>query len=306
MGDYNDEDNGSSCTEEMQVNPRYYGFIIGKSGANIKRIRDETGAQIHIPDRDGGNRVRIEGSYASVQDAKHELEDIVRSLDAKESGGGGGGGGGGRDGGGRDRGGYGGGRDRDGGGGGYGRNDRGFDRRDRDGGRDGYREFGGRGGDRGGFRERPREFREGPNDVSIEVAVNKEYHRFIIGKNGATIKKIRDETGTKIDLPSRDSDSDLITITGGKENVEAAKEQILNTEVQLDIDIDPSLHEFMKSDNDGNTIKDIEEECGGIQVRFPREGFTGNRIFIRGPQDWVEKGKERVIEFSKMAEENHG
>ncbi len=107
-------------------------------------------------------------------------------------------------------------------------------------------------------------------------------------------------------MPSRDSDSDLITITGGKTNVEAAKEQILATEVQVEIDIDPNLHESMKSDNDGNTIKDIEDEFGGIQVRFPREGFTGTKIFIRGPQDWVERGRDRVIEFSKEVDNHRG
>lgn len=78
------------------------------------------------------------------------------------------------------------------------------------------------------------------------------------------------------------------------------------TEVQLDIDIDPNLHDSMKNDNNGETIKEIEEECGGIQVRFPREGFTGNRIFIRGPQDWVERGKDRVVQFAKQVEASRG
>lgn len=38
--------------------------------------------------------------------------------------------------------------------------------------------------------------------------------------------QIRDETDTRIDLPSENSDSDVITITGKKENVEKAKNMI--------------------------------------------------------------------------------
>jgi hypothetical protein len=40
------------------------------------------------------------------------------------------------------------------------------------------------------------------------------------------IVQIRDETNTRIDLPSETSSSDIITITGKKENVEKARDKI--------------------------------------------------------------------------------
>ena len=40
------------------------------------------------------------------------------------------------------------------------------------------------------------------------------------------MRKIRDETDTKIDFPRESSESDVITITGKKENVEKAKKMI--------------------------------------------------------------------------------
>ena len=40
------------------------------------------------------------------------------------------------------------------------------------------------------------------------------------------IFQIRNETGTRIDLPNENSDSDVITITGKKENVEKARVMI--------------------------------------------------------------------------------
>jgi polyribonucleotide nucleotidyltransferase len=60
----------------------------------------------------------------------------------------------------------------------------------------------------------------------VKVKIFKEAHPKIIGKGGAQIRKIREETETKIDLPRENSDSDIITITGRKENVERARSMI--------------------------------------------------------------------------------
>lgn len=45
--------------------------------------------------------------------------------------------------------------------------------------------------------------------------------------------QIRDETQTKIDLPAEGEKSDVITITGKKENVQEAKERILKIQNEL-------------------------------------------------------------------------
>jgi hypothetical protein len=53
--------------------------------------------------------------------------------------------------------------------------------------------------------------------------------------NNATtdIVQIRDETQTKIDLPAEGEKSDVITITGKKENVQEARERILKIQNEL-------------------------------------------------------------------------
>ena len=55
----------------------------------------------------------------------------------------------------------------------------------------------------------------------------------LIGKGGANIKKIRDETDTKIDLPDSGSDSDMITITGREANVKKAADKIQEIQSQM-------------------------------------------------------------------------
>lgn len=48
-----------------------------------------------------------------------------------------------------------------------------------------------------------------------------------------SVLQIRDETGTKIDLPAEGDKNDMITITGKKEKVEEAKERILKIQNEM-------------------------------------------------------------------------
>jgi len=69
------------------------------------------------------------------------------------------------------------------------------------------------------------------SNYQVKVPIFKQFHKFIIGKGGSTIKKIRQETDTKVDLPESGSESDVITITGKKENVEKAQAKIQQIQV---------------------------------------------------------------------------
>ena len=65
------------------------------------------------------------------------------------------------------------------------------------------------------------------------MKIFRKFHGSIIGKGGATLKKIREETKTKIEMPKEGTDSDSITIVGRKENVDKAKRQLLEIEKQM-------------------------------------------------------------------------
>lgn len=47
------------------------------------------------------------------------------------------------------------------------------------------------------------------------------------------VQQIREETNTKIDLPTENSNSEMIVITGRKGNCEAARERILAIQREL-------------------------------------------------------------------------
>ena len=65
------------------------------------------------------------------------------------------------------------------------------------------------------------------------MKIFKKYHGSVIGKGGSTLKKIREETNTKIEMPKEDMESDVIVITGRKEDAELAKRKLLEIEKQM-------------------------------------------------------------------------
>jgi len=71
------------------------------------------------------------------------------------------------------------------------------------------------------------------NNYQSEVKIFKDFHKNIIGKGGATIKKIRDETNTRIDMPNVMNDSDSIKVTGKRADVEKAVAMIEQIQKEL-------------------------------------------------------------------------
>ena len=71
--------------------------------------------------------------------------------------------------------------------------------------------------------------RHAQENFTVEIKCKPEYHRFLIGRGGAKIRKVRDELGARVIFPQKGSDdeSDVILIIGRKENVEGAKTHLL-------------------------------------------------------------------------------
>ncbi|CAL1268501.1 unnamed protein product [Larinioides sclopetarius] len=141
------------------------------------------------------------------------------------------------------------------------------------------------------------------NNFSIEFPIHKQNHKFIIGKGGANIKKIRHETNTKIDLPAEKRESDVIVIRGRKEDVLAAKETILAIQEELnnvfiqEITIPAKFHSSIIGTK-GRLIDSVTEECGGVFIKFPPGGMGGDKVSICGRKEDVLKAKKRLLEIS--------
>ena len=106
------------------------------------------------------------------------------------------------------------------------------------------------------------------SSFQVKVPIFKQFHKYIIGKGGANIRRIRDETDTRVDLPDSGSDSDMITITGKKANVNKAVEEIQKIQSEMANIVSKEVKIPAKIPNTmigagGKLIQSIMNECGG-------------------------------------------
>nr|1VIG_A Chain A, VIGILIN [Homo sapiens]1VIH_A Chain A, VIGILIN [Homo sapiens] len=63
---------------EINIDHKFHRHLIGKSGANINRIKDQYKVSVRIPpDSEKSNLIRIEGDPQGVQQAKRELLELA-------------------------------------------------------------------------------------------------------------------------------------------------------------------------------------------------------------------------------------
>ncbi|KAG1666666.1 Vigilin [Nymphon striatum] len=290
--------------EELNIEPKYHRHIIGKNGSNVNRIKQDTGVLIHIPsDSSHSNVIRIEGNPAGVSQAKEELLELVHKMENEKN------------------------------------RDILIEQRF-------HRNIIGAKGEkikeiRDTFNQVNVTFPEpgiktdvvnirGPkedvdlcfkymqqlnkeyieNNHQVEVPIFKQFHKNIIGKGGSTIKKIRDETETKIELPAEGSDSDVIIISGKKENVNIARDRIQTIQnelaniITMDVAIPAKYHNLIIGAK-GRLIRSIADDCGGVHIRFPQEGSGSDKVTVRGPKEDVEKAKKQLVELANEKQLNN-
>ncbi|XP_036970727.1 high density lipoprotein binding protein a isoform X2 [Acanthopagrus latus] len=283
---------------EISVDPKFHRHLIGKGGVNINRIKELHKVTVRIPpDNEKSNLIRIEGDPQGVQEAKKELLELASRMENERT------------------------------------KDLIIEQRF-------HRAIIGQKGEK--IKEVRDKFPEviinfpdpaqksdivqlrGPrtevekcakfmqkivaemveNSFSVSVPIFKQFHRNIIGKGGSNIKKIREETNTKIDLPAENSNSEMIVITGKKANCEVARNRILAIQKELaniseiEVSIPSKLHNSLIGSK-GRFVRSIMEECGSVHIHFPTEGSGIDKVTIRGPVEEVEKAKQQLLALAE-------
>ncbi|XP_054655819.1 vigilin isoform X2 [Dunckerocampus dactyliophorus] len=289
---------------EINIDQRFHRHLIGKNGANINRIKEQYKVSVRIPqDSERSGLVRIEGDPKGVQLARRELVEMVQRMENERT------------------------------------KDLIVEHKF-------HRTIIGQKGEK--IKEVRDKFPEviinfpdpaqksnivqlrGPksevekcakflqkmiadlieNSFSLSVPIFKQFHKNIIGKGGANIKKIREETNTKIDLPTENSNSEMIVITGKKGNCEAARDRILAIQRELaniketEVAIPAKLHNSLIGSK-GCLVRSVMEECGGVHIHFPSEGSGSDKVTIRGPAGEVEKAKKQLLQLAEEKQVNN-
>merc|ERR1719445_2239321 len=145
--------------------------------------------------------------------------------------------------------------------------------------------------------------------ISVEVKAKPQHHKFLIGRAGVHIQKIRDETGARIIFPGADdADRESITIVGTKEAVAAAKSIVearvkeLDNIVEDSMTVDPKHHKHFVARR-GEVLRRIGDEFGGVVVSFPRNGVAGDRVNLKGAKDCIDAAIARINEIVKDLED---
>jgi len=283
---------------DVKIDSKYHKHIIGKGGSTINKIKAETEVTINIPDSDSGvTIIRIEGNKAGVEKAKTELLLMTEKMENEKE------------------------------------KDLIIENRF-------HRQLIGPKGEniekvRKDFANVQISFPDlgdksdivklrGPKDdvdkcgryftklakemaessYQVKVPIFKQFHKFVIGKGGANIRRIRDETDTRIDLPDSGSDSDMIAITGKKENVTKAVAEVQKIQNEMEnittseIKIPAKIHNTVIGAG-GKLIQSIMSECGGVAIKFPESGAGSDLVTVRGPKDDVEKAVRLLKELSE-------
>lgn len=287
---------------EMPVDPKHYKHIIGKSGANIKNLKQDTDTVINITEVNGKNIIRIEGNQQGVDKVEQELRRMIHKLENEKE------------------------------------KDCIIDFKL-------HRQIIGPKGE--SVRELQEKFDvqiafpsfieksdvvkiRGPKDnvdkcdkhlkklvkeinensFVLQVPINKQYHRFIIGKEGANIKKIREDTNTKIELPPElDDKNDTIVITGKKEAALEAKSRILKIMDELvnvtqeEVNIPSKYHNYLIGTK-GKLIQSIKDDCGGVTIKFPPQDSKSDKVIIRGEPEDVKKAKGLLLHYAEQREQS--
>ncbi|KAK0241811.1 hypothetical protein EDD85DRAFT_994234 [Armillaria nabsnona] len=131
----------------------------------------------------------------------------------------------------------------------------------------------------------------------------------ILGRGGASINEIKDNTDAQIDVDKASDDSSVtnITVRGTKKAVAAAKAAILviadqiAEECNATVVVESRFHRTLIGSG-GQGLKELVARCGGPSdpkvlaglIRFPRQGEPSDEVRLRGEQKLVNKVKAEL------------
>lgn len=137
-----------------------------------------------------------------------------------------------------------------------------------------------------------------PMELSVNIPLD--FHRFIIGPRGATLKQLEQDTLTRITVPPQDKLSNEIKISGAKDNVKSCEHKILALyHAQLNkgferLSIPCLYHPWIR-----NLLVDDLHRQFNVQIDLPPPIKQTDEITVRGEREAVEQAKARIMQFYK-------
>lgn len=137
----------------------------------------------------------------------------------------------------------------------------------------------------------------------MELKIPKEFHKFILGRQGKTLQAIEQQSGTNIRVPGPSDTSDVVTIKGPKEGIKIAEQKIRQTvrnqasRAVERLDIPKNLHLFIRGAND-KRVKEWENSVkNAAKINIPPNNKPEENVIV------IQGDKEAVVRLAKLVQE---
>ena len=142
--------------------------------------------------------------------------------------------------------------------------------------------------------------RELQRPAKLNVNIPFDFHRFIIGPRGATLKTLEQETLTRITVPPQDNPSNIITVQGAKDNVKLCEQRMLELyHTQFNkgferLSIPYLYHPWIRY----QLVDELHQQLN-VNVDLPPPIKQTDEVTVRGEREPVEQAKARILKFYK-------
>eukprot|EP01110_Echinostelium_bisporum_P000574 TRINITY_DN1139_c2_g1_i1.p1 TRINITY_DN1139_c2_g1~~TRINITY_DN1139_c2_g1_i1.p1 ORF type:complete len:394 (+),score=143.14 TRINITY_DN1139_c2_g1_i1:84-1265(+) len=207
-------------TEKVFVPKAKHGRLIGRAGENLREIKTSAGVMIDIPKPDDiSEHVTIKGRQEAIDKAKKLIESSLSDeVEAKADG-----------------------------------------------------------------------------KTSVKFPVPKDKHKAIIGREGATIKRIREEADVEVIVPKPEDPDTNITIRGDADGIDAAIKMI-QAETARNVTkyhVPKDKHRFIIG-KAGATINKIRDETK-VEITVPKPDDPDSNITIKGEQQQIDAAIKMIL-----------
>ena len=130
------------------------------------------------------------------------------------------------------------------------------------------------------------------NTTYLEVEIDPQFHKQLIGKNQARLHEFQEQSGCDIKFPY--DDGRMVKLIGTQESVQKARQillervQKLANEHTADLTIDPQYYPQLIGAK-GKNLEEVRSKFHNIQITFPEVNGNSNKVTLHGDKDDVEK-----------------
>ncbi|KAL3097476.1 hypothetical protein niasHS_003924 [Heterodera schachtii] len=155
---------------------------------------------------------------------------------------------------------------------------------------------------------RTRLVRELQTQATIKLDIPKDYHSYVIGKQGAKLRQLEQKFLCRIHMPGREEKSDTIRIVGPNEYImEAAKhiqgiaDEMAKQKTEI-LEIPRAFYPWIKGMNN-EKVEDLMRRTGA-KVNIPPPHANNETIIVTGERDGVDEAAVEILKIFNEKKES--